>query len=452
MAVRQYIGARYVPKFYENSLGTAEWQAGVIYEPLTIVTYNGNSYTSKKTVAADIGNPSDNPSYWVATGNFNEQLADVSGRLASAEEDIDNAETDIATLKKKCGYYTPEMFGAVGDGVTDDYNAFNAMLGEVEQGDLILLCAKTYYVSQQLNINKNFIRISGIAISEYSPVIITDIDSGALFKVTGAGCVFDNLQISGPSRGATTACAIDFDGSVINGDCDGTVENCVVYRFEYGIKAGGRNVVIRNCNISAPRYGIVWYQLLNAVEHRGHIVDNCRFHGVPVGIKNEINNTLHVKNLTIKNNIFDGESATIFSGYSGGLTVKNNVLYIVPTTGGAGNIIQIDENADSEFADRDVIEGNVLHIAGKQYAGIAVNGAVKAIIKNNFIENTARRGIYTTGSADVIIANNIIDTATSWAIECAAATTGAIANNIIANSTYTVTAGGTTETGTVTVS
>lgn len=75
MATRQYIGARYVPKFYENSVGTAEWRAGVIYEPLTIVTWNGNSYTSKKTVPAEIGEPGLNPSYWVATGNFNEQLA-----------------------------------------------------------------------------------------------------------------------------------------------------------------------------------------------------------------------------------------------------------------------------------------------------------------------------------------------------------------------------------------
>ena len=74
MAVRQYIGARYVPKFYENSNSTSEWQAGVIYEPLTIVTYNGNSYTSKKPVPANIGNPSSNSEYWAATGLYNEQV------------------------------------------------------------------------------------------------------------------------------------------------------------------------------------------------------------------------------------------------------------------------------------------------------------------------------------------------------------------------------------------
>lgn len=85
MALHQYIGARYVPKFYENSQGTSAWESGVIYEPLTIVTYNGNSYTSKKPVPAEIGNPSNNPDYWVATGVFNQQLAAIQQEIADIE-------------------------------------------------------------------------------------------------------------------------------------------------------------------------------------------------------------------------------------------------------------------------------------------------------------------------------------------------------------------------------
>ena len=89
MAVRQYIGARYVPKFYENSDNTAEWRAGVIYEPLTIVTYNGNSYTSKKPVPANVGNPSANPAYWVATGNYNQQIEEYRQLVESLNDDVD---------------------------------------------------------------------------------------------------------------------------------------------------------------------------------------------------------------------------------------------------------------------------------------------------------------------------------------------------------------------------
>lgn len=90
MATRQYIGARYVPKFYENSEGTAEWRGGVAYEPLTIVTYNSNSYTSKKSVPADVGNPSDNPEYWAATGNYNAQVEEYREEVINFKREIEN--------------------------------------------------------------------------------------------------------------------------------------------------------------------------------------------------------------------------------------------------------------------------------------------------------------------------------------------------------------------------
>lgn len=105
MALHQYIGARYVPKFYENSDGTNEWRSGVIYEPLTIVTYNGNSYTSKKPVPANIGNPSANPDYWVATGSYNSQIEQLTeiveamgAQVDAASEKADDVERDLQGL------------------------------------------------------------------------------------------------------------------------------------------------------------------------------------------------------------------------------------------------------------------------------------------------------------------------------------------------------------------
>ena len=50
MATRQYIGARYVPKFATPT----EWNNSLSYEGLTIVTHLGNSFTSKKPVPAGI--------------------------------------------------------------------------------------------------------------------------------------------------------------------------------------------------------------------------------------------------------------------------------------------------------------------------------------------------------------------------------------------------------------
>ena len=96
MATRQYIGARYVVKIYENSVdpSTAEWEANVNYEPLTMVTYNNGSYLSKKTVPANIGNPASNPTYWVQTGFYN-------GQIASLEEQVSELNVDVDTLKQR---------------------------------------------------------------------------------------------------------------------------------------------------------------------------------------------------------------------------------------------------------------------------------------------------------------------------------------------------------------
>ena len=68
--VRQYVGARYVPKFADP----VAWASGTSYEAMTIVTYNNSSYTSKIPVPATVGNPADNPDYWALTGNYNAQV------------------------------------------------------------------------------------------------------------------------------------------------------------------------------------------------------------------------------------------------------------------------------------------------------------------------------------------------------------------------------------------
>lgn len=84
MSVRQYIGARYVIKVYENSLdpSSAEWEQGT-FEPLTMVTWQNSSYLSKKQVPGSVGNPADNPDYWVCTGYYN-------GQIAALQDAIDN--------------------------------------------------------------------------------------------------------------------------------------------------------------------------------------------------------------------------------------------------------------------------------------------------------------------------------------------------------------------------
>ena len=89
MANRQYVGARYVPKFADP----VDWNGTLSYEALTIVTHLGNSFTSKKPVPAgvDIGNAE----YWVNTGNYNEQVATYQQQVVNVAEIVTNMKSKL---------------------------------------------------------------------------------------------------------------------------------------------------------------------------------------------------------------------------------------------------------------------------------------------------------------------------------------------------------------------
>jgi hypothetical protein len=79
---RQYVGARYVPKVM------GEWNKALQYEALSIVTYAGNSFTSKVPVPANID--ISNKTYWVNTGNYNAQVEAYRQDVARLENDLNN--------------------------------------------------------------------------------------------------------------------------------------------------------------------------------------------------------------------------------------------------------------------------------------------------------------------------------------------------------------------------
>lgn len=107
----QYIGARYVPLFFEGPNGSSEWVSGIPYQALTIVTYLGNSFTSKIPVPANIGNPAQNPTYWVATGSYNAQIEAYRKQVAELN-------TDINILKDKYLIITDSYGGNFGNTIT----------------------------------------------------------------------------------------------------------------------------------------------------------------------------------------------------------------------------------------------------------------------------------------------------------------------------------------------
>lgn len=143
MAVKQYIGARYVPLFADP----LDWDSSKTYEPLTIVYYKGNSYTSRQSVPTGI--EITNTDYWALTGNYNAQIEQYRQEVSAMQGQVTQNKNNIAGLKQQVSavqgqvtqnkndiadeiasrkkvYVTYKDFGAKLDGVTDDSAAIVA--------------------------------------------------------------------------------------------------------------------------------------------------------------------------------------------------------------------------------------------------------------------------------------------------------------------------------------
>ena len=91
----QYVGARYVPIFGRKGETSIEWDGTAPYEPLTIVLYQGNSYTSRRHVPAGV--EITNGQYWAETGNYNAQVEQYRQEVLAFDQRITNAQTDATT-------------------------------------------------------------------------------------------------------------------------------------------------------------------------------------------------------------------------------------------------------------------------------------------------------------------------------------------------------------------
>ena len=121
---RQYVGARYVPKVM------GEWNKALQYEALSIVTYEGNSFTSKVPVPANVD--ISNKTYWVNTGNYNAQVEAYRQQTAQLENRLNS---EIIDRKND----TKDNILWIGDSYSVNYNH------KLPNGVRNMLNAKNWY-------------------------------------------------------------------------------------------------------------------------------------------------------------------------------------------------------------------------------------------------------------------------------------------------------------------
>lgn len=447
------------------------WNITTQYPAVTVVIdgATGTAYLSRQPVPAGI--PLSNTNYWLPIYNYDAGLTDLRSQIAYNAESNPAPDRDLAAgslvfwngilyktlndipagyafsenvnitpftvnerIEELKYYFRPEDFGAVGDNITDDSAAIQRMFDAMNDCDCAIFTAPAYYIASPLTLNKNYIVLSGgyAGGTEYNTRLRSDLTGNQdILTITGVAVCLYNMGVQGAGRGIHLGYAVlfDNDNTIQDGNTDAFIVNCNISTTEKGIGVKGRNLVVRDTLFSGQRYAIDWLQTAITTELRGHIVDSCRFHGVVCAVRNYISNTLPTKGNTIQNNIVDGGGVQLFSGTGGNITILNNTVYLIDSVSGGGNIIELSADQLNSAEHRNVINNNILHLNGKNYAGIFLNN-VSAIVMNNYIEDLLRRGIAAAGGANAFISHNIVSKTTAWAYQIEAGSNGIICNNL----------------------
>lgn len=203
-------------------------------------------------------------------------------------------------------YVTPEMFGAVGNGTTDDSSAFNACIAKAnETGKYVLLSNKTYLIGNTLMDNSD-INIIGIN--------TTIILGNNTFTKQIINCVFSNITFK----------------RTVGSDLPLT-ENFSSSQFKY---CNFANIMYLFNNIS-PRN--------NTLEHL--LLDECNLQNTQlIDVANEFNGVVY----SINNTLFYyddtcSQLTSIINGYVGGKFIFNSCTF---SKNYASDIIEPFSSAD----------------------------------------------------------------------------------------------------------
>lgn len=269
---RQYIGARYVPLFADP----IEWNDQKVYEPLTIVTYMGSSYTSRKRVPAGV-RPTDNV-YWALTGNYNAQVEQYRQEVAKHTQEVEELTGKVVTG------ILPEAYGAIGDGVTDDTNAIKQAVAECKANGGVLWLTRHYKITAPIG------DIGNISVTGYGSKITSTYEGADPLFVVGYGKIRGVCVISNETHSGAIFECHDWNSL--------SFEDITLFYSKYGINfdntASSFACYISGFNISgASEAGIRAFNCADIFIDKGVV------HGCKNGIQVDKINGLYVSNIDI---------------------------------------------------------------------------------------------------------------------------------------------------------
>lgn len=266
-AHRQYIGARYVPIFGRKDEDSIIWDNTGPYEPLTIVLYQGNSYTSRQFVPEGVD--IDNEDYWAETGNYNAQVEQYRLEVMTFNDRIE-------ALEKSNLLVYPENYGAIGNGIADDTIAIQNAIIAAEQSDscgCVVFQNKSYLITDTLEIT-NAILIVGAEIQEYTPSIKADFD-GTIFSVSHGGVCFSNICLTCTDDHQFACTGIKTE---VQTDVDTWIRQCKFFYMHTCVELYGRSAVFEQNNFSNSHICVKLGNTSTTDTARSYIFHDNRFH------------------------------------------------------------------------------------------------------------------------------------------------------------------------------
>lgn len=319
-SITQYMGSRYVPIFADP----AEWNSTRTYEPLTIVLNEGNSYTSRQFVP--VGVELTNTDYWLETGNYNAQ--------------VEQYRQEVISYLDNFYYNTPEMYGAKGDGVTDDTEAFQKAL---TAGGYVYLPGN-YFISSTLTVKSN------TAIIGCNNTITTN--ALTLFSLNGISNVYiANIKFYSTNTSTQTSGYNPYSFISVYNSSNVIIDNINAYnsvKSAISVENSPYTSII-NCNIHECRYyaGIALVNTTKAIVSNTYsynnmldgiiistvtnsIITHCYFNNngeqetTPRATSNAY--AVNCTNLKLENCIFDTSTAAGFESINGEYITVNNCI------------------------------------------------------------------------------------------------------------------------------
>lgn len=276
-------------------------------------------------------------------------------------------------------YVTPQMFGAVGDGVEDDTEAIQAALDYAHENNYIPVCLiSDYKITSTLYVPER-VSVFALTITEARNKIYVDENVNIVFDCAER-TVFKNVAIDGLNgtyRDNTTA--FYFRGTSAH-NSDSQLLSCQIMRMGTGAYCPSRNVDFIDSLFSHCRYGITIELPSGVHAMRGMNILGCRFHGI-------------------------GEEYALYNGVMEEILIHGDC---------AGIVLKADNYVNSTDQEADVIiENCISDQSGTFITGYAQNCLVsgcyiKSFSHPAFILDSGVENVYKPSGAGAWLINNCI--------------------------------------------